>query len=128
MATPFSQSPDVTRGAALQGIRDRGAPPEAAPAPGGSMPAGPGMVPGGGVPEKFAEITQMIMQTGLTDEVLASFEDFIQFFQQVVQQSAGGAQQAPTQAPPGPGVPVAPAGPGPMGPGPGGPPPGMPVG
>lgn len=123
MATPFSQTPppDPVRGAALQGIRDRSAPAGPAPAPGGgAVPA-----PGGGVPDMFARLAQAIMQTGLTDEVLSAFEQFIQFFQGVVQQ-AGGAQQAPAQAP-GPG----PAGPAPGGiPGlaPGGPPPGPPVG
>jgi hypothetical protein len=99
---------DATRGAALQGIRDRsGAPAPAAPA-GGVAPGG------GGVPEMFAGLTQAIMQTGLTDEVLAAFEQFIQFFQQVVAQAQGGAQpgqpapQAPAQAGPPVGPPAGP--------------------
>ncbi len=116
--TPFgSNAPpvDPTRGAALQGIRDRsGAPAPAGPAPVGAAPGG------GGVPEMFANLTQAIMQQGLTDEVLAAFEQFIQFFQSVVQQAAGQGQaapQGPGQAPAGPPAPTGqpPVGPPPIG-------------
>lgn len=116
--TPFSRQPtapiDPNRGAALQGIRDRSgggaAPPAQDPAQG--PPIGG---PGASVSDKFAELAQLVMQTGLTPEVLSAFEGFIQFFQQVAAQAQGGAPGAPPgQAPP----------PGPAGPpvGPGGPP------
>ncbi len=112
--TPFgSNAPpvDPTRGAALQGLRDRsGAPAPAQPAPAGAVPGG------GGVPDMFAQLTQAIMQQGLTDEVLAAFEQFIQFFQSVVQQAAGQGQAAPPGPAQAPAGPPAPAGQPPVGP------------
>ena len=71
---------------------------------------------GGGVPELFAQLTQAIMQAGLTPEVMSAFEEFMMFMQQVAQQAAGGQAQAPAQAPGPPmGGPPQPGGPMPAG-------------
>lgn len=101
MATPFSQVPqtapaDPARAAALRGIQERSA--SAAPAPAGPAPAGP--PPGAGVSDMFVQLTQAIVQAGLTPEVIAAFEDFIAFFQQLVQQTQGatGGGAPPQQA------------------------------
>lgn len=103
--TPFSNAPppEAVRGAALQGIRDRAGGPAQAP-----QQAQQGPVPGGGgsVPAMFADLTQAIMQevgqTGFTPALMSAFEQFIQFFQEVVAQASGGAQ--PGAAPQGPPV------------------------
>jgi len=119
-ATPFSQNlapQDPNRAAALAGIRSRSGGAEAAP-----PQQGPGMAPGTTVSDKFAELARLIMQTGLTPEVVSAFEGFIQFFQQVVAQAQGGAPGAPpgqAQLPPSQGQPAnggpIPAGPSPLG-------------
>ncbi len=123
MASPFSVAPsapvDPERAAALQGIRQRSG--GAAPPAQAQAPAGP--PPGSTVPTMFADLAQAIIQDvnarGFSPEIIQAFQQFIQFFQQIVEQAGGG--QA---APPGQGAP-APAGPPPQGglpPGPGLPP------
>jgi len=108
MASPFGNNApaapemDPRRAAALQGIQRINGGAGGAPQP---EVAGPPMQ-GGQASQLFAQLAQAIMQEGITPETISAFQDFIQFFQQVIGQVQGGLEQQPPAgqaAPPPPG-------------------------
>jgi hypothetical protein len=126
-STPFSVPVSRQREAALQGLGQRanaGAQPQ--PAQPGGAPAPPALTPAA----MLGDLTQVIVQDINTrgpqvaiPEFVEAFQQFIEFFQQLLAQAGGGAQAAPPgQVPPqaGPVGPPAPAAPlppqGPAGP------------
>ena len=106
--TPFGMQPsgggDAVQGAALQGLKDRGAM--------GGVPTDQVQNP---VAQHVVAIIDILMKTGPTPENLAAIQQLGDFIQQLAQGAQGGQGPMQAQAPPGQapmGAPMgAPAGP-----------------